>query len=220
MTDRTVVYYTSNREAPAFEAKIQAALVRTCGDVPIVSVSQQPITLGTNICVGEVGHSVHNAWRQLQIGAEHATTPYICAAESDYLYPPDYFTFRPPSDAIFYCPWPMYVLFAQTHRSGVFGLKPIGQEGAIVVGREFLLRRLATIYAGLPQWKDRPPGTREPKRLQLCQTITSARFPTATATVNFKTDANLHQVTRYKRPLVNALPGWGSGEALLREYCA
>ncbi|MCK9371413.1 hypothetical protein M0R04_15975 [Candidatus Dojkabacteria bacterium] len=49
----TIVYCSSNMEKEEFEGKIKENLVKVCGDLPIISVTQKPINLGTNICVGE-----------------------------------------------------------------------------------------------------------------------------------------------------------------------
>ena len=220
MPDVTAIYYTGHREVPAFEEKIRRTLLDTLGDTPLISVSQRPLDFGHNICVGDVGQSAHNAWRQLQIGAEAATTKFVCAAEADYLYPPDYFTFSPPRDDTFYLPSPMYILFAQTGRTHPFALKPKGQEGAMVVNRELLLRRLWRMFADLPQWRDREPGTgRDPKRLHLFGKHPRERFETKVATITFKTDNNLHQATQYsRRSETMELPYWGVSTDLLEKY--
>ncbi|HJY98674.1 MAG TPA: hypothetical protein VJ227_03100 [Patescibacteria group bacterium] len=91
----TVIYYTSNRENPAFEKKVKENLLKVIGDLPLISVSQKPIYFGENIVVGDVGVSVQNAFRQFQIGAQHAKTPFVIAAEADTLYPKEYFKFVP-----------------------------------------------------------------------------------------------------------------------------
>ena len=83
--DITIVYYTSNTENPVFEEKIRQILLADSQGLPIISVSQRPITFGTNICVGEVGRSSYNQWRQLQIGVQAAKSKYIALAESDFL---------------------------------------------------------------------------------------------------------------------------------------
>ena len=99
-TDLTVIYYTNNLEKPEFEGRIQKTLKESTDSlgVPIISVSQKPIDFGKNICVGGVGASSQNAFRQLQIGAMEAKTRFVCPAEADFLHPREYFEFVPPSD--------------------------------------------------------------------------------------------------------------------------
>ena len=40
----------------------------SAGDTPIISVSQKPMDLGNNICVGDVERSSQNGYMQLLIG--------------------------------------------------------------------------------------------------------------------------------------------------------
>ena len=95
MQDLTILYYSSCQEDPKFEAKIIKNLKEVAGDIPIISVSQKPLDLGTNICVGEVGASDWNIAKQVYIGLLRANTRYIATAEADCLYPAGYFNFRP-----------------------------------------------------------------------------------------------------------------------------
>jgi len=96
--DLTCIYYTSNREDQDYEAKIRADLLTKIGDLPLISVSQKPLPgFGDNICVGDVGLSYWNVYKQIQIGVEKAKTKWIITAEADCLYPPKgYFDFVPP----------------------------------------------------------------------------------------------------------------------------
>src|SRR6266404_6192987 len=110
MNEATVIYYTSNREKPDFEIRVRENLLKTCGNLPIISVSHKPIDLGKNICVGDVGVSGFNMFRQVQIACEAATTPFVISAEADCLYPPDYFKFVPPSLDVPYRDSNLYVM--------------------------------------------------------------------------------------------------------------
>lgn len=112
MRDTTVIYYTSNREKENFENKIKGRLLGSIGDTPLVSVSQKPIDFGENICVGDVGTSDHNIYRQLQMGCMRATTKYVCTAEADCLYPPSgYFDFSPPDENAAYHYTNVWILY-------------------------------------------------------------------------------------------------------------
>lgn len=73
----------------------------TEGKYPIVSVSQKPINFGLNICVGEMGQSNYNYFKQMLIGAKEVKTKYIACCDDDTLYVPEHFTHRPPSENIF-----------------------------------------------------------------------------------------------------------------------
>lgn len=146
----TVLYYTSNREDPEFEKKIIENLKQTCGDLPIISISQKPIDLGKNICVGDVGHSYINEWRQILIGAKEAKTPYVICAESDHLYPPEYFTFVPPQNDRFYRYNNIWVVFKDFSK-GSYRRKACS-EGAQVSSKEFLINLYEKYLDGKPEW--------------------------------------------------------------------
>jgi hypothetical protein len=69
---------------------------------PIISVSQKPIELGMNICVGETGRSHLSMYSQIFAGVEAAKTRYIALVEHDCLYTPEHFDWIPPRDDVFY----------------------------------------------------------------------------------------------------------------------
>jgi len=91
-----VIYISSNREKPEFEEKIIKDMLSKKGDLPVFSVSQKPMDLGTNKCVGDVGTSGFNFCRQLEMVIEMADVDYVVSCEADCLYSPDYFKFVPP----------------------------------------------------------------------------------------------------------------------------
>jgi hypothetical protein len=207
----TVVYYTGNHEDETFEAKIRAKLLDTIGDMPLISVSQKPIDFGKNICVGEHEISIHNAWRQLLIGAEQATTPFIYAAESDYLYPKEHFQFIPERKDAFYMPDPLYMMF-MNRPTPEFRLKPTGCEGTIVVAREHLITRLRLILDEHGMWS---PFV---CRLSLFRRGRSVRFPVSVSPIMFKTDKGMTQFDHHRQERLKSLPGWGLAKDIYRMY--
>ena len=50
--DVTILYLTANLEQPYFAENIRQNILKHKGDIPIVSVSQEPLDFGKNICVG------------------------------------------------------------------------------------------------------------------------------------------------------------------------
>ncbi|KKL05880.1 hypothetical protein LCGC14_2601630, partial [marine sediment metagenome] len=74
MSDITVVYYTSNYMTGKFIEKTKEQLLSVIGDLPLISVSHKPMNFGTNICVGDVGRSHLNIYRQILVGARGART--------------------------------------------------------------------------------------------------------------------------------------------------
>lgn len=145
----TVIYYTSNREAEAFEKKIRARLLKTIGNLPLISVSQKPINFGKNICVGDVGVSVQNAFRQFQLGAMQAKTPFVIAAASDCLYPREYFEYIPENiDQC--CQYDNVWVLYKNSKAGF--VKKAYAECTQVWGREILIRHINRRLKGRGQW--------------------------------------------------------------------
>ena len=145
----TVIYYTSNRENPEFEKRVQENLLKVSKGLPIISVSQKPIDLGKNICVGDVGASGFNMFRQVQIACKAAKTKFVISAEADCLYPPDYFQFSPPRDDVPYRDSNLYVM---PDRKNFFFYKIEGATHAQIVGRKFYIETLTKLFKGAPKW--------------------------------------------------------------------
>ena len=209
MSNTTVVYFTSNQEELSFEEKIRNKLLQTIGDIPLISVSQKPIDFGKNICVGDIGVTNQNAWRQLQIGAQAAKTKFICAAESDYLYPREYFDFIPETDDVAYRPDEVWVLFARRSKVKIFAKKPRGTETTIVVGRGYLIDAIGNML-GEEMWGNEYVDQ---------SLIKYSFFHNTIPIVTFKTDNNMHRKVPYEKPSVcREIPYWGNSHDLIREY--
>lgn len=216
--DLTVIYYTSNREKPAFEAKIRQALLDAIGDTPLISVSHEPIDFGKNISVGPIRQCGENAIRQFQIGAQEATTTYVCSAESDMLYPQERFLFAPDNPEVFYGITYWYVLWALPGRKSCFMRKSSQPLGPITAGRELMIRSIEDHL--------KPMGTfwREQEgRVAGMQNFYGdvPKLPLATAIpcVSFKTPENMHRKTAWlhHKP-VQEIPHWGTYSALVEKY--
>ncbi len=98
--DLTIIYYTDG-SVKDYIGNLVRSYISKAG-VPIISVSQEPIDFGTNICVGKIGRSFESIHKQTLTGAKAAKTKYIALAEHDTLYPDGYFDWLPPSDDTFY----------------------------------------------------------------------------------------------------------------------
>lgn len=216
MRDITIVYYTNNRERPSFEKRIQETIIACKGDLPVVSVSQKPIDFGHNVCVGDIGASAHNAWRQLQTGAKAAKTKFVCTAEADSLHPPEYFQFEPGKDDIFYVAGPLCVVFTQRGKNHSYYSKA-PQESSIFIGREYLIWRIEEMLSGMPEWKTADDGT-------LNGSILAPKghridFTMSIPVITFKTENNMHRKTPFSRSSgTRTLPYWGDSIELLRKY--
>jgi len=98
----TLLYYTANTIEEYLGENIRKHLLKTnSGKHPIVSVSQKPLNFGENICVGEIGKSYYNCYKQILIGAKAVKTKYVAMCEDDTLYGKEHFLHRPSSKKVF-----------------------------------------------------------------------------------------------------------------------
>jgi len=213
----TVIYYTSNQEKPGFEEKIRQTLLETIGDLPLISVSQKPMDFGKNICVGDVGVSGQNAHRQLQIGAIEANTKFVCIAESDFLYPKEYFEFRPKNPSIGYLITPVWVLISMRGKAKVFVKKHRGCQGALVVGRHHLIGGIEDQLQGLGTWGDKFPNGSTFR--YLLNVLGREYQDISIPSITFKTDEQMHRKTPHDPDSkCRELPYWGTAKELLDAY--
>jgi len=213
----TTIYYTANREPASFEAKIRANLLRV-NPWPLISVSQKPLPeFGHNICVGDVGMHDANALRQIQIGAEAATTPFVAYAEADALYPREYFEFVPPVVDACYRYDNIWILSMWRPRDGqhmVFHRKRYS-ECAQIIGRDFLLQHLDATLKGRPLWSH--PEDIRPGLVFRLKPPEWTLFTGGTSIVNVKTGRGLRMKTRTLLGEDSATLGhWGEADRLQR----
>jgi len=212
MSDVTVVYYTCNAEDPVFEQRVGEALVESAGDTPIISVSQKPMKLGNNICVGDVGRSSQNGYMQLLIGCEVATTKWVCLAVADSVYVPEYFDFRPPREDVFYFAKPLWVFFNQRGHRRRFANKPLGSELAMVCSRRLLIERIRTILEPIGgSWGTHCSGETCWPNLIDRSVVKRERFYLENPCVTVKTDNQMHRKTPHRTSSkTNEVPYWGT----------
>jgi hypothetical protein len=198
----TIIYYSSNREDPAFEQKVieQIKKVNT-KNLPVISVTQKPMDFGENICVGDVGCSYLNEYRQILIGCERATTDYVFTVESDCLYPEGYFDFVPDNENVYrykthYVMWKF---------KGPYHPKDHSQA-SLCFKREFLITEIKKALSGLPEWSP----THIPFSL-FPYTKDWSYFGGTYAVINIKTGAGVSKSTRLGKDikLTRKLPYWG-----------
>lgn len=212
----TILYYTSNMEKGGFENRVRKTLLENCGDLPIISISQKPIDLGTNICVGDdIGVSGFNMFRQVLIGCKEAKTKFIISAEADTLYPPEYFTFRPERDDVCYRNSNLYVMPDQR---AFFFYKKEGATHAQIIGREFYIERLEWLFRDAPMWC--PEEKNFPKERHRKSDVFEEieYYKTKNPVFQIKTHRGMRYYTNSDRTPVHELPYWGSGESVRNYY--
>lgn len=215
MNDTTVIYYSSNREKPDFEGRVIKNLLEVCGNLPVVSVSQRPMDLGKNICVGDHGVSGFNMFRQVQIACQIATTKFVISAEADCLYPPDYFTFIPERDDVCYRDSNLYVM-GQWRK--YFYKKEGGATHAQIVGREFYLARLNELFKDAPEWSVEEKNFPRERWHKVDVFDKIVYFETKNPVVQIKTDRSMRHYTYSDRTPIYEIPYWGRGDIFRIKY--
>lgn len=217
MNNVTIIYYTSNMEDPAFEQRIKDNLLKVCRGLPIVSVSHKPIDLGKNICIGNVGASGFNMFRQVQIACREAKTKFVISAEADTLYPPDYFNFLPPRDDKCYRNSNLYVM---GHKRNYFWKKEEGATHAQIINREFYLNRLNKLFENAPKWNAEEKNFPR-ERHHLVDVFNENEieyYQTNNPVVQIKTSQSMRHYTRSDRKNRESIVYWGNGIDFRNKY--
>lgn len=157
MADLTLLYYTANIIPNTASEKIRNNLLKvTNNEYSIISVSQKPINFGRNICVGEIGASKYNCYKQILMGVSEVKTKYVACVEDDTLYALEHFTHRPPKGVFLY---ERNYWFAQEHKDFYWRVGNIKKRGGMwgcVSESETLLNNLSERYKLFPKdpWKN------------------------------------------------------------------
>jgi len=204
----TIIYYTSNQEHPEFEGRTRANILKVT-DLPIISVSQYPIDFGKNICIGDVGASNFNMFRQIQIGCQNTKADFVISAEADCMYPPDYFTFRPKELDRCYRNANVYVM--GDHRNYWFHKKE-GATHAQIIGRKYYLEVLEKQFKGAPQWsiEEKNFPKERAKKDDIFDEI--YYWKTKNPVFQVKTHRSMRYYTHSERVPIYDLPYWGNGK--------
>lgn len=96
-----LVFYTDNQLDPVIINTVMEHLKRAANGYGIVSVSHQPIDLGTNIVLQLQRGHLSMAKQQLA-GLEALNTDIAFMVEHDVIYPKNHFAFTPPQADVFY----------------------------------------------------------------------------------------------------------------------
>ena len=101
-SDTTIIYCTDNSLDGEIRDVCLGWLERNREGIPVVSVSQEPMDLGANVCVGRIGRSWLSLYRQLFAGVRKARSRWVAITEHDCVYSPEHFRWIPPRDDTFY----------------------------------------------------------------------------------------------------------------------
>jgi len=140
----TIVYYTDNCLDDEIMSVCQRHLLRSANGHRIISVSQQPLDFGENVCVGDIGRSWLSLYKQLFEGVRRAKTRYVAMAEHDCIYSEDHLTWIPPRDDTFYYNDNCWLLQWKSNKpdlSGMFSYWPRRYALSQMIGSTELMRR-------------------------------------------------------------------------------
>lgn len=199
-SDLTVVYYTASKERPEFEARILGQLVNATSGLPIITVSQSPLDVGYNICVGQIGHCVESLVHQVITGLEAATTRAVILAESDCLIGPEFAAVQYKPGFWLY-PSESYITW---YGSDTFFPKRL-RELVGVVDREHALQIMKTIQ------RDRPAHI---SKAVMGLTRRTHFDTSAHPVITIKTDRQLHSRHPCCRNPVSEIAYWGKAAEL------
>lgn len=209
----SIIYYTSNSENEEFEKKIKDNILKACGRIPIVSVSQKPIDFGKNICVGDVGVSEFNALRQILIACENATSDYVICAEADCLYAPDYFAFQPDGKDL-YRNTNTYLI---GDKRDFYWKKNEGGLWSQIVKRYFYINRLKELFENEPMWDKTKRNFVKEKGRKLFEENEMTKIETKNPSISFKKNGMRHYSHSDRTPIF-VLPFWGYSKQLIEKY--
>lgn len=156
VNDLTIIFYTANRVSDYFMASVLTRLKLAAFHIPVVCVSQKPMSmekhvfnLEQNICLGDIGWSTYNIFKQQLIGAKAAKTKYVALAEDDILYHHSHFhtEFRPRDDEFAYDmhKWGLYTW----DKTPVYSQK-LRRTSGCIAPRELLIETLEERFAKYP----------------------------------------------------------------------
>ncbi len=225
--DLTIIYYTANKISDYFFENINKQLLKAANGLPIISVSQKPIDLGKNICVGNMGRSYLNVDKQLLIGAKATTTEYVATAEDDVLYSPEHFEYRPAKDVFAYDVNKWSIFTWEKPENCVFSYLSRRTMTSLIVTRQALINTIEERIVrfsdpttnAINKWAE--PGRRD-SSLGVTPVKSERYMSRVPSIVFFHQDAlgfkhlgtrKSHGDTRVKK-----LEPWGSAEEILKLY--
>ncbi len=225
--DLTIIYYTANHISDYFMSNTLKVLLGCIGNIPIISVSQKPMSLGKNICVGDIGRSHLNIYRQALIGAKEAKTKYIALVEDDVLYTKEHFEYKP-IDGVFSYNVNIASIYSWV-KPAIFSFKYRKNLHSLICERQLFIDAMEERFKKHPvdseillgNWGE-PGRVACEKNLGVTQRQ-SEEFKTSVPNVTFFTKdsfsfLNLGFRKKLGNDLVNELNYWGKAEDVLTLY--
>lgn len=211
-----IVYISSNKEKPEFETRVIKD-IKSKTKLPIYAVTQKKMKIlknDINVYVGDVGTSGFNFCRQLQIAVKLARTggaDYVISCESDCLYSPDYFEFKPKRGKI-YRNTNIYLLPYKKD----YWHKKNSQTAFQVSDARVFLKRLDWLMGGQPRWNTEMKNF--PKEIGLPFLKEWDTFKTKHPCFGIKTGRGMRKHSASGRKKFYELPYWGTVKQVREKY--
>lgn len=205
----TVLYYTDSQLAEPLASACRKHLQQSASGYPIVSVSQKPLDFGRNICVGELGRSFENIYKQILAGLREVSTPYVALAEHDCLYTPEHWQHRSPGKFAYNMNrWAMHT------DMGMFSWRNRGCLSQLIVPTALLKKNIeGRLLVG---WKKVKRHTREWFEPGLndsalgMATEPMEKFKTTTPNIDINHGRNFSGKKLLGDTTARSIPGWGT----------
>lgn len=206
---RTIIFYTDGHIDEDLAQAVRKNLAEVAVNIPIISVSQQPLSFGKNICVGPKPRSNRSIYEQILAGLEAAepeSVIYLC--EHDVFYCPAHFAHVPEvKERIEYNQHRYYWAPGQTHYLPARGKWALSH---LVAYREYLVEQVK-----LALTKEQPSS-----ELYRCRTH---RYESARPNVDIRHGKNFSRDGRWKKEyyagtsstVVGNIGHWGSPPHML-----
>lgn len=225
MNDLTIIYYSANTISPYFFKHTKNALLKAVGKIPIISVSQKPMDLGKNICVGDIGQSNINIYKQVLIGAKETATEYVAMAEDDTLYHESHFKHRPTGEVFAYNmnKWSIFTW----SEPPIFSNRGRRTLNALIAPRKLLIEALEERFAKYPEDEMIPlKFWGEPGRYEKYLGVTvrpTERFESEIPIIMFSHPEALNYQQQGERKRLGMerlfkLPYWGEASEIVKLY--
>lgn len=223
-----IIFYTDNRIKEPIKSAVRKALLQS--DLPIVSVSLEPIDFGKNIVIkGE--RSYPTMIRQILTALEESETDNVFFCEHDVLYHKSHFDFTPQYNSIFYYNsnvwrwWYGSDKVIKHHRMLPLSCLCVNRDFAL---RHYKFRQQKIEEFGLDEFRSREPrkgriwgyepGTKKIKRGGLTDddfdtwesdiATIDIRHPNTFSAPKIQLSDFKHQPTGWKEIPIEQIPGW------------
>ena len=211
-----------------FAEKVRKELLKSIGDLPLISISKKPLDFGQNILDLEQHRSVTNIYKQILNATEKVETPYVALCEDDSLYPPaHFFTFRPKSNEFAYnlTRWNLFTW----SKPPFYSIKFRRILASLIAPKDLLISALKERYEKYPDISKLPekwmgePGRNDYETMLGVKLQKAVDFYTYEPLVVFSHPDSLGYVVQGSKKRANPvraleIPYWGKAEDVLNKY--